>query len=355
MHEVLLRFNVSDPFSFSWQDSVPVVGAAALLIPWTIFAILTLRAAKPSEGSIDPFSLAFWIGVPVVAAIVVQRIPKLMETGIPVFSYGFMLFVGFMAATLSAVRRAKLLDLEKDVLWDLGAWLLIPGIIGARAFYIMQYHERMFALAKNPGDVIKAAINLPDGGLVFYGGLLAGIAGYLTFCYLRRINPMQLADVIAPSIFIGLGFGRIGCFMYGCCYGDRCDLPWSVTFPPGSITFQALVDRGFITESALGTLPLHPSQIYSSMNAFIIAGLLAVYFRHRAFNGAVLGLGWVIYPVTRFVLELLRGDELGQFNTQFTISQYVSLGIFSSGLIFLLVMSRVQPRFSQRGMNVANT
>ena len=317
-----------------------MIGAAALLIPWVIGGIISLRGMRSNGDKPDFMSLVFWIGIPVAVGMFAPRHPRIAEAGLPIFSYGFMLFVGFMLATLSAINRAKLIGQSRDLIWDLGAWLLIPGIIGARSFYIIQYHERMFANCRSAGDYFRVAINLPDGGLVFYGGLLMGIAGYLTFCRLRKINPMLLADVIAPSVFIGLGFGRIGCFMYGCCFGDRCELPWAVTFPVDSIPFRALVDRGFMPATATGSLPLHPSQLYSSLNAFVIALLLAVYFRHRAWNGAVLAMGWIIYPITRFALELLRGDELGQFNTRFTISQWVSFGICGAGLLFLVVMSR---------------
>ena len=107
-------------------------------------------------------------------------------------------------------------------------------------------------------------------------------------------------DVIAPSMFVGEGFGRIGCFLYGCCYGKACNLPWAVRFPPDSLTFEKLAPEGRILQNPLSTIPLHPTQLYSSFAAFVLAGILAWYFRRRPFDGAVLAMGWILYPINRF-------------------------------------------------------
>ena len=135
-----------------------------------------------------------------------------------------------------------------------------------------------------------------------------------------------------PSFFIGLAFGRFGCFLNGCCYGDHCTLPWAVTFPHGSVPFAALVARGFLSPDAAASLPLHPTQLYSVMNAFVLAFLTAMCFRHRRCDGAVLALALIVYPFTRIVIETLRGDEMGQFGTGLTISQLLSCGVMAVGI-----------------------
>jgi phosphatidylglycerol:prolipoprotein diacylglycerol transferase len=183
-----------------------------------------------------------------------------------------------------------------------------------------------------------------------------------------------------PSLFIGLGFGRIGCFLYGCCFGAACTLPWAVEFPADSLTFEALQDRSEemlaadkpelarllqadgvpITKyeiadqkrgAVLTTIPLHPTQIYSSVLAFSLGLFLAWYFGRRPFEGSVLALGWILYPVNRFVLEIIRDDEPGRLNTGLTFSQLMSIGLFVTGIALLIRLqkaARQQPETQDR-------
>jgi phosphatidylglycerol:prolipoprotein diacylglycerol transferase len=254
---------------------------------------------------------------------------------VPVFGYGFMLFLGFVAAGWTAMRRGRMVGLDDTVIWDLSIWILFASILGARMFYLFQYRERVFAKSETFVDYLRAAVSLPDGGMVLYGGVLLVLIAYFVFCRTRNLNPLLVGDVVMPSFFVGLAFGRIGCLLNGCCYGDRCELPWRIQFPLGSVPDMALVERGFVGAAENVSLYLHPSQIYSSFNALLLAFLTHSYFRYRHKDGAVLALTLLTYPVTRFVIEFLRGDELGKFNTSLTISQWVSIGLFSFGLLYL--------------------
>ncbi|MCH5374401.1 MAG: prolipoprotein diacylglyceryl transferase, partial [Planctomycetes bacterium] len=183
-------------------------------------------------------------------------------------------------------------------------------------------------------EVIGRALNFSDGGMVLYGGVLLGIPAFIWFCKKRNVPPLLMADLVIPAIFIGVGFGRIGCLLNGCCYGDFCNLPWAIEFPAGSPPFQALVARGYLDENAVRSLPLHPTQIYSSINAFLLAALSAVWFRYRCRDGEVLVLALLTYPVMRFTIEALRNDEAASLFGM-TISQRVSVGLFLFGIVLL--------------------
>jgi len=371
MRAILFRIVLEPFFSVETIAGMPHVGLGLLLVPWTVIGVLavylTIRSGKTevagSSGAVKSGSsrtdaqitgLVF-AAVPVVAAIFLKvtgrAAAKLISSenareavagpeGIPVFGYGLMMFIGIVSATVFAIHNARKLGVEKDTILDMLMWLVIPGIIGGRVFYIVQKHiEHGILKGKSLPEVLFAFVNLPDGGLVFYGAIMGGLLGFLMFCRRRNLNILKMGDIILPSVFVGLGFGRIGCFLFGCCFGGTSLLPWAVQFPKNSVPYLAQIGSGYINSDAATSLPLHPTQIYSSLTAFMIATVLMLYLRHRPYNGSVVAVGWVIYPIARFVIEILRNDELGQFGTGLTISQNISLVLFVTGLIFITLLT----------------
>lgn len=333
MRKVLLRFVFTDFWGWQTAGNELLVGAGWLVLFWLLVGIIASlvnwRLTRDLRQTLS--ASLFWLMIPVaVLAIPILKLP-LVNSGIPVFGYGFMMFIGFTTATLLAVRRVRQVGLPADIIWDLMMWLLLPGLLGARIVYLLQYGDRVFA-GKQGLQKLVALVALWDGGIVFYGCIIGGIVGLLAFCRLRKVDPLVLCDVIAPSLFVGEGFGRIGCLLYGCCFGAECALPWAIRFPPDSITFERLVERGTIPPDALETVPLHPTQIYSAISAFLLAALLSWIFRRRPFDGAVLATAWILYPIARFVLEIYRDDEPGRLGSDLTFSQLMSIGLVVSGI-----------------------
>jgi len=327
------------------------LGAAQAEAGDTKAAVGSARAAaRNAADAVDPHIRAILPEIRERIALYESGQPyhdRQIGKALPIYGYGFMLFLGFTVGGWTAVHRAERIGIRGETVWDLALWAFFAGIVGARVFYCIQYAERVFfdsvggqQVLKGPVALVFAAVNLPDGGLVLYGGVVAGVSTYLFYCYQKNLSVLRMADVAMPSLLMGLAFGRLGCFFNGCCYGDRCELPWAVTFPMGSVPDMALVRQGFIAPDETLVFALHPSQVYSSLNALLLAVLTAVYFRYRHRDGAVLALGMLAYPITRFVIEYLRGDEMGQFNTSFTISQWISIALFSAGLVYLAWLSR---------------
>ena len=341
MRKVLLRFVFDNLWEWQAVGNELHVGAAWFMLFWVAmvgvaFGVMYATSKKAAESAM---SAGFWLLVPVASrAAKFFKLP-IVETGIPVFGYGLMMFVGFSTATWLASRRVKAIGQPPEAIWDMMMWALIPGLIGARINYLMQYGSQVFA-GKRGIELFVAPFALWDGGIVFYGSVIGGIVGVVYYCKRRGINPLAMLDVISPSMFVGEGFGRIGCFLYGCCYGKPCDLPWAVRFPPDSLTFEKLAPESRIMENPLSTIPLHPTQLYSSFAGFVLAGILAWYFRRRPFDGAVLALGGILYPINRFVLEALRDDEPKRWGTPFTFSQLVSIGLLISGIGAMYYFSR---------------
>ena len=136
----------------------------------------------------------------------------------------------------------------------------------------------------------------------------------------------------------------MGCFLNGGCWGDACNLPWAVQFPRDSPPFLAELARGQILPDATHSLPLHPTQLYSTIDGLILMALLLAYYPLRRRDGEVMGLLMVTYPITRFFVEQLRNDE-GVFLLGMTVSQVISVAIFAGGLLYwawLLRLPRVR-------------
>jgi phosphatidylglycerol:prolipoprotein diacylglycerol transferase len=259
------------------------------------------------------------------------RVPGL---GLPVFGFGLMLTLALFASMALAEWRARRVGLDPDQVSMLAIWVLIGGLIGARAFFIIEYWDRM----KGFWEIFE----IWNGGIVFYGCIIGGAVAFLLF---RRRHPFPIRpmlDVIAPALAIGIAFGRIGCFLNGCCYGDLCHLPWAVTFPQGSPPWAHHVDLGLIPRASTRSLPIHPTQIYSAIDGLMLLMLLTAYYPLRRRDGEVMALLMVTYPVTRFLIERLRNDEPGMV-FGLTISQAISVVVFIGGLAYWAYL-RTLPR-----------
>lgn len=325
--------------------AVPVFGFGLLLAIWAIlgatYVVLTTRRGGWKELSTGTGIV--WV----VVAVAIVKAPDFHK--IPVYGYGTMLFLGFLASASFAAWRIRREGFDGEIAWDVAMWVFVAGIIGGRIFYVAQYRDKFFGPDPLTGkdrtvpEILKALINLPDGGLVLYGGLILAPLMYYLFCRRRGIAPLALGDIVISSIFIGLMFGRLGCLMHGCCYGDVCSLPWAMTFPQHSVPFEALVGRGLLSKDAAESLPLHPTQLYDSINALLLTLLTWTFYPFRRRSGEVLALGWIAYPINRFLIEFLRSDEGGKFGTSLTISQWVSLVLLATGVAFYVWLQRSPP------------
>ena len=250
------------------------------------------------------------------------RVPGL---NLPLYGFGLMLTIALFASmylTEWRARREGLGDVKVDVL---AIWVLIGGLIGARAFFVIEYRHQLKSLWQ--------IFEIWNGGIVFYGSIIGGAVGFEVY---RRLHPFPIRpmmDAIAPALALGIAFGRIGCFLNGCCYGDVCRLPWAVTFPQKSSPWYHQVDLGLIPTNALRSLPIHPTQLYSSLDGLILLLLLTAYYPLRRRDGEVMALMMVAYPVTRFLIERLRNDE-PRMVFGLTISQAISVVVFAAGLAY---------------------
>lgn len=250
---------------------------------------------------------------------------------IPVYAYGFMLMLGFMVALYAARKRARSEGVSPECITDLGIYTIFAGIAGGRLFYVIQNFS---AYKGNLIDILK----IYQGGLVFYGGLIVAIIALISIMRIKKLPVLKTLDIIAPSLAIGLVFGRIGCFLNGCCWGDICNpnLLWAVRFPrtidaynmiDGSPAFLQHLEEGLVSISDNYSLPVHPTQLYSSLGNLAIFFILNTFFKYRRREGEITLLFCILYSAMRFCMEILRADNPPLF-TGLTISQNISVLIF---------------------------
>lgn len=331
MRQVLFEIPLHGAWNLGPFGQVPGFGFGIVLVIWLLWGGFTLFRDWKHAGTFNADlqqSLLSFVGI---AGLIVFLPNIIARPTLPVFGYGAMLVVGAGLSGWTAANRIKLVRGDPKIAWDMTIMLILTGVVGSRIFYLIQKRDIVFANCQGLGDFLFRVVNLPDGGLVLYGGLMLGSVTYVWLCRKHGLSPLKVGDAVIPAVFIGEACGRIGCFLNGCCFGDACSLPWGVQFPRDSVPWAALENRGFLLPTADATFPLHPTQLYSTINALVLAGLVAVYYRYRAGNGSVLALGIMAYAVSRSCLEILRGDEFGQFGTGMTIAQWVSVFVFTAG------------------------
>lgn len=236
--------------------------------------------------------------------------PIIVKFGaIAVYSYGLMLAAAFLLAVFLAKKEAQKQGFNGQLVVDLGLYLVISGIIGARILYVLINFKDYL---KNPWEVIM----LSHGGLVFYGGLISATITGIWFVRKNHLPILKIADIFAPYLALGQAVGRLGCFLNGCCFGKPTDLPWGVVFPGHSQR-------------------LHPAQIYESIFLFFIFLTLKFMGRKTRRPGQIFIWYFLLYSLARFLVEFYRGDNPHIF-MNFTLSQIISVIIFMISSIILI-------------------
>jgi phosphatidylglycerol:prolipoprotein diacylglycerol transferase len=404
-------------------DGTITRGPGLLLVLWLLFSVGLMVWVVRRQG----FTADTWSYLPLlllVAAIIWGLLPAVCDQqGFPIRGFGSMNLLAVISGTGLFLWRARRVGIDPDTAFSLAFWMILPGIVGARAFYLIEYwSESYWPVYQEHGlrALLVAVVNVTEGGLVAYAAFLGGMLGMLLFARKYRRPLLALADLVSPPIILGLALGRIGCLLNGCCFGGTCDLPWAITFPKGdwpySPAYAAQVERGqmygfelsgdpeaapvlksvdprssawqkglrrgdrlqrigsreidtagdahqalwkaFHDQSPLAlrvegrepvllsavpipprSLPVHPTQIYSSIDAFFLLLLLLAYEPFCRRNGQVFALMLSGYPVCRFLLEIVRTDESPIFGTGLTISQNISLLVLicAAGLWFYIL------------------
>jgi phosphatidylglycerol:prolipoprotein diacylglycerol transferase len=251
--------------------------------------------------------------------------PILLELGpATIYTYGVLLAAAYLLGLKLAMVRAKARGLDQARVLDLGIYIIISALVGAKLLLVI---TDLRTFLNDPSELIALA----RSGGVFYGGLILAVS--VALLYIRKIGlPLwTTCDVFAPGIALGHVVGRMGCFFAGCCWGKPTDVPWAITF---TNPFAA---------ANVGTplnVPLHPTQLYEAgAEALILGILLATERRGRPYPGRTFWLYMLLYAISRFIIEFYRNDPRGAV-MMFSTSQFISLLLAPLAVVMLVALGR---------------
>jgi len=335
--------------------------------------------------------------------------PELFEIPLihlTVKSYGVMVVVGFLIAVRVMKHLSERAAYDPRHVMNLALYALIAGVVGARFLYIALNFAQF---RDNPLD----ALAIWEGGLVFLGGVILAIFVIEAYLVYNRLPLRRYNDILAIGLMMGLAFGRIGCFLIGDCYGKPAELPWAVRFPYNSFIYLSQINadparnrpepqlnlprdeylaytgtdgkwypkpydelttrqKMEVTEGRYRALPVHPTQLYSSANAFFLCLILYLFWRRSqpkadlksaagfsARPGFVFALAFILYGVARFLIEFVRDDNPFEYAWWAvykggTVSQNLCIYLVIIGVILMATLSRFKsemPRTVAAGDN----
>jgi phosphatidylglycerol:prolipoprotein diacylglycerol transferase len=242
-----------------------------------------------------------------------------------------MMALAFLVGLWTASRRGLRDGIEPEKILDLGLWLIVGTIVGARFVHVVTYWKEIYA-----DKPFTEVFMLRHGGLVFYGGLIGASLACLIYTLLKKMPVWKTADALAPSVALGYVFGRIGCLLYGCCYGRACgDHWWAIRYPAPHETHPSGQDA----------IPVYPTQILDSLlNLGLYLGLAWLY-RRKKFHGQVFATYLMCYAVTRSIVETFRGDYTApHLHGGLTPAHLISIGILFAGIAIFFVRRHLQSK-----------
>ncbi|UCG39391.1 MAG: prolipoprotein diacylglyceryl transferase [bacterium] len=253
-------------------------------------------------------------------------LPELVTVGpVTVHTYGLLVALGILSAVILAELLHRRSGGQPGRIVDMALMVVLAGLLGARLMFVLvnlDYYSRF------PMEIFL----IWKGGLVFYGGLLGGMAAFIVLIRVHRLPLWEMLDIGAAAVALGHAIGRLGCFTAGCCYGQPTGVPWAVTFTdPRCLATEVLNE------------PVHPTQLYSF---FFLAALTVflVWLRpRRSFAGQMTASYLILYGLFRFGVEFLRGDPRGTMTllgATLSTSQWASIVAVLAGAVLYVILSR---------------
>ena len=242
--------------------------------------------------------------------------PILLEIGpIKIYAYGFMIAMGICLSLFLIKRNIIRSSINANVMIDFVLSVLFFGIIGSRILFIVLNFE-------NFRYDWMSVIKIWEGGLVFYGGVIFASIMLMILTSIKNIRFFTVSDALVPFLSLTQGFGRIGCFLNGCCWGKPTMVFWAVKFP-------------FMSDF------VHPVQLYESIFCFALFAYLIILYKKKVFQGQTTLYYFILYAMGRFFIEFYRGDQ-ASILFFLTRSQIMSICIWCIGVALFIHMKKCQ-------------
>ena len=237
--------------------------------------------------------------------LVIKRV-AFSPFGFDIYWYGLLIGLGVMMLLMTAFYRTPKLGINTDHFVDVILFTTVGAVVGARAYYV--------AFAPYEYETFFEMINIRDGGLAIYGGVIGGILLGMVGCKIRKINLLDYVDIILGATLIGQSIGRWGNFMNQEAFGTNTDGLFGM-ISEGTVNYlkrvqPTLAAQGIIVDPSM---PVHPTFLYESMWCLLGFILIQLYFKHRKFKGEIACLYMIWYGLGRFFIEGLRTDSLEIF------------------------------------------
>ncbi|MGI6458401.1 MAG: prolipoprotein diacylglyceryl transferase [bacterium] len=245
--------------------------------------------------------------------------------GTRITTYGFMVALAFTLFWLLSMRRAKRLGYSEDFIQNLIAIIVISAFVCARLLHVVTQWDYY---SQHPSEIIFSR-----EGYAFLGGFIGAVTLSVLYTMRKGYNIFGVADIFAPYLALAHGIGRIGCLLFGCCFGGVCNLPWAIQFPRDSPAYYQHYHDGLIGNDQILSLPVHPTQIYESLFSFAHFGILLLIRKHQTFRGQLAMSYLMIYSAGRFIIEFFRGDDRGTLDGIFSTSQTLGILLFVVGFV----------------------
>ena len=320
--------------------------------------------------------------------------PELFEIPfihLTVKSYGLMMVIAFLAAVSLIRYLSRNITPNPQYITNAALYSLIAGVVGARLFYVIHHFNEF---QERPLSVFA----IWKGGLELLGGVLLAIAVIVFYSRHHKLPVRRYLDILAIGLMLALAFGRIGCFLNGCCFGKPTNLPWAIRFPYGSDAYRSQIypnpernrpqpqlklpeeffdyyyedgkrfyglkpykdltqeQKYMVDEGPYRCLPVHPTQLYSSANGAVLALILYLFWRRARKNtasknhkrlfskpGCTFSLMFILYGITRFFIEFVRDDNPIEFDG-LTISQNIAIAMFVLGVLLMVIFEKMKPQ-----------
>lgn len=231
---------------------------------------------------------------------------------VTIHGYGLMIGIGIVLAFIAGTYLAKKKGIDADELFNLTTMSVIGGFACAKVLFCIVEWD---SFVKNPLGTLGSS------GFVVYGGIIGGILLCALYCKIKKLPFWKYFDTVLPAVAIAQGFGRIGCFLAGCCYGRETDSFVGIAFHNSKF--------------APNDVKLIPTQLFSSAGCFIMAAVLFAYSRKERKDARTGALYLIMYSIGRSVIEYFRNDYRGAIGILST-SQFISIFILIAGIILFV-------------------